>query len=117
MASSAVIKIACVAVMVMVVAAPAAGAINCGQVTSNLAPCINYARSGGNIPPTCCNGIRTVNNLAKTTADRQAACKCLQSAAGAIKGINFGLVAGLPGKCGVNIPYKISPSTNCARYN
>ncbi|PON51598.1 Lipid transfer protein/Par allergen [Parasponia andersonii] len=114
MASSAVIKIACVAVMVMVVAAPAAEAITCGQVTSSLAPCINYARVGGAIPPSCCNGIRTLNNLAKTTADRQTACKCLQSAASTIKGINFSLVAGLPGKCGVNIPYKISPSTNCA---
>ncbi|KAK3405011.1 hypothetical protein EUGRSUZ_K01283 [Eucalyptus grandis] len=42
-----------------------------------------------------------------------AACKCLKSASGSISGINFGVVAAIPGKCGVNIPYKISPSTNC----
>ena len=116
MASSAVVKIACIVVMVMVVAAPAAEAITCGQVTSSLAPCINYAKSGGNIPPACCNGIKSLNSAAKTTADRQAACRCLQSAAGSIKGINLSLVSGLPGKCGVNIPYKISPSTNCNTY-
>ncbi|PON92740.1 Lipid transfer protein/Par allergen [Trema orientale] len=35
------------------------------------------------------------------------------SAASSIKGINFSLAAGLPGKCGVSVPYKISPSTKC----
>ncbi|XP_062094570.1 non-specific lipid-transfer protein 1-like [Humulus lupulus] len=109
------VKIACAIVMVMMVVggSPAMAAITCGQVTSSLAPCIPYARSGGTITPGCCNGIKALNNAAKTTADRQTACKCLQSAANSIKGLNFNLIAGIPGKCGVNIPYKISPSTNC----
>ncbi|WP_369073423.1 non-specific lipid-transfer protein, partial [Acinetobacter baumannii] len=88
--------------------------MTCGQVTSNLAPCIPYARSGtGPVPAACCNGIRSLNSAAQPTPDRQATCKCLKSASGSVSGLNYGVVAGLPGKCGVNIPYKISPSTNC----
>ncbi|KHN33232.1 Non-specific lipid-transfer protein [Glycine soja] len=30
--------------------------------------------------------------------------------------LNAGNAASLPGKCGVNIPYKISTSTNCATW-
>ncbi|KAG5582178.1 hypothetical protein H5410_052805 [Solanum commersonii] len=52
---------------------------------------------------------------AKTPADRKTACTCLKSAASAIKGINVGKAAGIPRVCGVNIPYKISPSTDCSK--
>ncbi|KAK9289542.1 hypothetical protein L1049_007698 [Liquidambar formosana] len=117
MATSGFLKIACmVLIMCMVVVAPGAeAAITCGQVTSSLAPCITYLRSGGTPSASCCNGVKSLNNAAKTTADRQAACNCLKSAAGSISGINYGLAAGLPGKCGVSIPYKISPSTDCSK--
>ena len=111
-------KIACVVVIAMVVAAPAAEALSCGTVSSSLAQCIVYARSkGGPVPAPCCNGIKTLNSLAKTPKDRKDACACLKTAAGTISGLNLGLVAGLPGKCGVNIPYKISPSTDCNKYD
>ncbi|XP_062094665.1 non-specific lipid-transfer protein 1-like [Humulus lupulus] len=113
MASSSVVKLLCMVVMAMVVAAPVANAITCGQVSSSVGPCINYLKSGGVVPAACCNGIRSLNSAAKTPADRQTACKCLQSASSSIKGLNLNLAAGLPGKCGINIPYKISPSTNC----
>ncbi|KAB1224631.1 Non-specific lipid-transfer protein [Morella rubra] len=89
-------------------------AVSCGQVASALAPCISYVTNGGAVPPQCCSGIRTINNSAKTTPDRQAVCKCLKSTAGSISGLKPGLVAGLPAKCGVNVPFKISTSTNCA---
>ncbi|MBA0628501.1 hypothetical protein Godav_023219, partial [Gossypium davidsonii] len=117
MASSMSLKFACVVVLCMVVGAPLAqGAITCGQVTSSLAPCISYLRgNGAAIPPGCCVGIKSLNSAAQTTPDRQAACKCIKSAAGSISGINYGIANGLPGKCGVNIPYKISPSTDCNR--
>ncbi|OMP08076.1 Plant lipid transfer protein/Par allergen [Corchorus capsularis] len=110
------IKFACVAILCMaLVSAPLAeGAITCGQVTSSLAACIAYLR-GGPLTPGCCNGVRSLNSAAKTTPDRQAACNCLKSAAGSIPGINFGLAGGLPGKCRVSIPYKISPSTDCSK--
>ncbi|KAK8558276.1 hypothetical protein V6N13_038749 [Hibiscus sabdariffa] len=117
MASSMSLKLACVVVLCLVVGAPLAqAAITCGQVASSVAPCIAYLRgTGGSVPAACCSGIKSLNAAAKTTADRQAACKCLKSAAGGIPGINFGLASGLPGKCGVSIPYKISPSTDCSR--
>lgn len=116
MAISSVGKLLCLMVLAMVVAAPLGHALTCGQVSSSIGPCKNYLKSGGAVPEECCNGIKSLNSAAKTTADRQAACRCLQSAASSIKGINLSLAAGLPGKCGVSVPYKISPSTDCNRY-
>ncbi|KAE9610819.1 putative plant lipid transfer protein/Par allergen [Lupinus albus] len=109
------IKVACLVLMCMaVVAAPIAQAtISCGQVTSKLAPCINFLRFGGPVSGGCCGGVRALVAAAQSTADKQAACNCLKSAAGAIK-FNPTNAAALPGKCGVRIPYKISTSTNCA---
>ncbi|PKI40946.1 non-specific lipid-transfer protein 1-like [Punica granatum] len=118
MTGSGLFKLACAVFAVALVAAPIAteAAVTCGQVASSLAPCIPYARSaGGAVPPACCSGIKTLDGMARTTPDRQATCKCLKSASTSISGINYGLVASLPAKCGVNIPYKISPSTDCAR--
>ncbi|KAK4342609.1 hypothetical protein RND71_038425 [Anisodus tanguticus] len=107
-------KIACFVVLCIMVAAPHAEALTCGQVTSNLAPCLSYLRNTGPLGG-CCGGVRNLANSAKSTPDRQAACNCLKAAAGAISGINFGKAASLPGTCGVNIPYKISPSTDCTK--
>ncbi|MEJ4834327.1 non-specific lipid-transfer protein, partial [Enterococcus faecium] len=105
-----------VVLMCMVMGAPIAeSAITCGQVTSALSTCINYLKLGGALPPSCCSGVRKLNTAATTTPDRQAACNCLKKASSSIKGINLSLASGLPGKCGVSIPYKISPSTDCSR--
>jgi len=110
-------KIACVVLMVCMIVAPMAdAAISCGQVSGALAPCIAYLKSGAGPSPACCAGVKRLNGAATTTPDRQAACNCLKQAAGAISGLNQGAAAALPGKCGVNIPYKISTSTNCATY-
>ena len=109
----AVVMVICIAV----VGAPMAqAAISCGQVTSRLTPCLGYLQKGGAPAPGCCSGIKAVLASAKTTPDRQAVCNCLKSAAGRIPGLNLGNAASLPGKCGVNLPYKISTSTNCATY-
>lgn len=122
MASSGqLLKLVClVAVMCcMAVGAPKAmAAVTCGQVVNNLTPCINYVANGGALNPSCCTGVRSLYSLAQTTADRQSICNCLKQAVNGIPytKANAGLAAGLPGKCGVNIPYKISPSTDCKRY-
>ncbi|XP_060191483.1 non-specific lipid-transfer protein 1-like [Lycium barbarum] len=109
------VKVALLVVICMAaVAAHAEAAVSCGQVVSSLTPCINYVTKGGPLPAACCSGIKTLNGQATTTPDRQAACNCIKSAAGSISGINFGIAAGLPGKCGVNLPYKISPSIDCS---
>ncbi|XP_068669157.1 non-specific lipid-transfer protein 1-like [Aristolochia californica] len=96
-------------------AAPYTEAITCGQVVSSLNACIPYLRNAGKLTSTCCAGVRNLNTAAKSTADRQTACGCLKSAAGSIPRLNYGLAGSLPGNCGVNIPYKISPSTDCSK--
>ncbi|KHL91133.1 hypothetical protein QW71_36410 [Paenibacillus sp. IHB B 3415] len=110
------VKIACLAVLCMVVVvAPYAEAVTCGQVQGNLAQCLGYLRKGGAVPGPCCNGVRAMNSAAKTSADRKQTCVCLQQASKSITGINPEAAASLPGKCGVNVPYKISPSTDCSK--
>ncbi|GKC84134.1 non-specific lipid-transfer protein-like protein [Tanacetum coccineum] len=110
-------KVLCVMVACMVLSAPyTEAAISCGQVTASLAPCIQYLRGpGGAVPPGCCNGVKGLNNAAKSTPDRKTACGCLKNAYGSIPGIKPANAAGLPGKCGVSIPYKISPNTDCSK--
>ncbi|GMI96023.1 ARABIDOPSIS THALIANA LIPID TRANSFER PROTEIN 1, lipid transfer protein 1, LIPID TRANSFER PROTEIN 1 [Hibiscus trionum] len=113
------LKLVCGLVLFMLVVEPmATTAFSCGDVVSQTVGCIGYLQNrGGNRPPSgCCNGIRNVIRLARTTRDRQTVCRCLQTAARAFSGINYRLVGGLPAKCGVRIPFKISPSTNCNRY-
>ncbi|KAJ4704251.1 Non-specific lipid-transfer protein [Melia azedarach] len=110
------LKIVCALVLCVLITAPVTHALTCGQVTSSLGPCIPFLRTGGGSPPVpCCNGVRSLNAAARTTPDRQTACRCLQTAARQISGINPNVAAGLPGACGVNIPYKISTSTDCSK--
>lgn len=113
-------KLVCLLVAFMVVVPStlrvAEAALTCSQVTGGLAPCISYLRgSGGAVPPPCCSGIKNLAAAAKTTADRRTACQCMKAAASGVSGITAGLATGLPAKCGVNIPYKISPTTDCKR--
>ncbi|KAK4796494.1 hypothetical protein SAY86_028820 [Trapa natans] len=89
--------------------------LNCGQVASSLAPCLAYLRNAGPLQPPCCAGVRSLNNAASTTPDRRTACTCLKTVATSIGGINLALARTLPSKCGVSIPYDISPSTDCSR--
>ncbi|PON92751.1 Lipid transfer protein/Par allergen [Trema orientale] len=82
-----------------------------------LTPCISYVANGGTVPAACCNGIRTLYGRAQTIADRQGVgvCKCVKDdiSSFSYNGYDVDLDAGLPSKCGVNLPYKISPSTDC----
>nr|AAT68265.1 lipid transfer protein precursor [Nicotiana glauca] len=110
MAKVALLVVVCMVAVAVMLTPHADAAISCGQVVTSLTPCINYVRQGGDIPTACCSGIKTLNSQATSTPDRQTACNCIKSAAGSISGINFGLASSLPGKCGVNLPYKISPS-------
>ncbi|WVZ16968.1 hypothetical protein V8G54_009950 [Vigna mungo] len=112
------LKVACMVAVVfmVVVSAHMAHAITCGQVGSYVAPCIGYLQKGGNPSGPCCNGVKNLNNAAKTTADRQATCKCLKVLASSASGVNAGNAASLPKKCQVNVPYTISTSTNCNTY-
>lgn len=106
-----------VAIMCMVVAsAPIAEAATCGQLIDSLIPCITYLQGGPGPSAACCGGVKKLNAAANTGPARKAACNCLKNAAGTIARLNNNQAAALPGKCGVNIPYKFSTSTNCNRY-
>ena len=97
-------------------AAPAEGAVSCGQVVGYLAPCITYAMGSAPGPDgRCCSGVRSLNTAAASPADRQATCTCLKGQTSRMGGIRPDLVRGIPGKCGVNIPYAISPATDCSK--
>jgi hypothetical protein len=110
------VAIAVVAAVVLL-AATSEAAVTCGQVTSAISPCLSYARGQGSAPSSgCCSGVRSLNNAARTSADRRTACNCLKSAARSISGLNAGNAASIPSKCGVNVPYTISTSTDCSKY-
>nr|UHK12171.1 non-specific lipid transfer protein 1b [Fagopyrum tataricum] len=111
-------KLACLLMVCMAVAAPEAeAALTCGTVTKNLVPCLPYLKGGTGPSVPCCNGVKALASSANTPADRKIACGCLKQSSGAISGLNLGNAAALPGKCGVSVPYKISPSTDCSKVN
>ncbi|RLM68945.1 phospholipid transfer protein 1 [Panicum miliaceum] len=111
-----VVVLAVVAAVLLAAAATTEAAVTCGQVSSAIGPCIAYARGTGSSPSAaCCSGVRSLNSAARTTADRRAACNCLKSAAARVSGLNAGNAASIPSKCGVSIPYTISPSVDCSR--
>ncbi|CAI0476050.1 unnamed protein product [Linum tenue] len=106
----------CMALMVAMAVASAElgeGALTCGQVGTGVASCLSYVMGKGPLTPGCCSGIKSINAAARTTADRQQACRCLKDIAASAKSINFGLAAGIPGKCGVSVGFPINPSVDC----
>ncbi|KAK4724640.1 hypothetical protein R3W88_027419 [Solanum pinnatisectum] len=107
-------KIVCFVFLCMVVVAPHAEAMSCGQVSSSLAPCVPYLQGRGPLGG-CCGGVKSLLGAAKTPEDRRTACTCIKSVANAVKGLDTGRAAGLPSTCGVNIPYDISPSVDCSK--
>ncbi|KAL2330536.1 hypothetical protein Fmac_018117 [Flemingia macrophylla] len=121
MPNSGVVKLVCLASLFLALvdsSRKAEAAVACGQVVSNLTPCISYVLNGGQtVPAPCCNGIRTLYNLAHSKPDRQKVCNCIKNAISAFPYTksNVDLAAGLPKKCGVNIPYQISPTIDCTR--
>ncbi|XP_050379416.1 non-specific lipid-transfer protein 1-like [Argentina anserina] len=118
MTSSVASRLAIVVLMCLVVARSPlpAYAVTCGQVSQSLIPCIPYLQNGGYVPAQCCSGVRYLRNSAKTTVDHQSICRCLVAAARATRGLKLNLVAGLPNRCGVRLPYTMSPDTNCNTY-
>lgn len=109
-------KLILIAILVVIATMPYMGeaAPSCSEVTRSLLPCANYLMNTGPLTAECCGGVTSLNNAARTTPDRQAVCSCLKQAAAGFSGINPTNAETLPKKCGVNIPYKISTSTNCA---
>ncbi|KAL4381878.1 non-specific lipid-transfer protein 1 [Arachis duranensis] len=119
MASSTMLfKVACLAMVCMVLnTSMANGALTCAQITFTASPCIAYIRNpGAAVPAQCCNGLRSLNDQCKATPERQAACRCLKSTVLNVPGVNLPALAGLPNKCGINLPYKVTPAIDCNTY-
>ncbi|KAG0528443.1 LOW QUALITY PROTEIN: hypothetical protein BDA96_05G012200, partial [Sorghum bicolor] len=103
------------AVLLLAAATSSEATVTCGLVSSAIGPCIPYARGSASSPsPACCSGVRSLKSAAHTTADRRAACNCLKAAAARVSGLIAGNAASIPTKCGVSIPYTISPSVDCS---
>ncbi|XP_073156533.1 non-specific lipid-transfer protein 2-like [Henckelia pumila] len=112
--AAAMIKCMCMVLVVALALAPGGeGVIGCGTVVSDLGGCIPYVTGRGPLG-SCCSGVKALYAAAKTTPDRQAVCGCLKAVANAYSAY-LGKAASLPSTCGVSIPYKISPSTDCAK--
>ncbi|EEF29522.1 non-specific lipid-transfer protein 1 [Ricinus communis] len=111
MATITVEFISCLVLCVVVAMPMTTQAITCDQVVGGLTPCIGYLMSGGEVSAACCNGVRGLNSAAKTTADRQQICQCFKSLGAG--GMTNGYASSLPGKCNVNVTFKIGPSTDC----
>ncbi|KAI5429160.1 hypothetical protein KIW84_033957 [Lathyrus oleraceus] len=104
MANTMFVKVILLALTCFVLSSPLANAaLSCGQIQLSITPCIGYLRSPTpTVPAPCCNGVRNLNNLAKTTPDRQGACRCLKFTATRFPGLNLPALAALPTNCGVS---------------
>nr|BAM28756.1 lipid transfer protein homolog [Gentiana triflora] len=109
------IKVISLVVLSMVLLDHAEG-LTCGAVTSAVGPCLGFIK-GAPIAPGCCPGVKSLVGLAKTTADRRAACNCLKSIANAVKPFNLKNAQNLPHICGTSVPYPIDPTINCNSVN
>lgn len=110
-------KVGCFVVVVAMVAAAAHVAeagISCSQVLSTVSPCLGYLQRGGAVAAPCCDGVKSLNQAAATTPDRQAVCGCIKSLAPSV-GAKTDNINSLPDKCGVPLPYRYSPSMDCSK--
>ncbi|KAL0450911.1 UNVERIFIED_CONTAM: Non-specific lipid-transfer protein [Sesamum latifolium] len=115
MAGSGSLKLACLIILCLAVTAPhAEAAISCSFVLTKLSPCLSYIKNGGALPPACCSGAKSLNDAASTTPDLQAVCSCVKSLLPTLKA-NPAYVNSIPPKCGVNLPYKYSPTVDCSK--
>ncbi|XP_055819344.1 non-specific lipid-transfer protein 1-like [Solanum dulcamara] len=109
----------CFLLCMVIISPHAEAAISCNTVYSKLMPCLSYLMGGSNkegAPAGCCSGIQSLYTAASTTAERQGVCSCLKSGAASLgSSIDTNKAATLLSKCGVTVPYKISPNIDCSK--
>ena len=119
MANSTAVKLvaSCIAIVLwwLLMVSGAEATVTCSEVTQQLSPCVDYLMDGGGIPSDCCDGVKQVKAASSSGEDRRTACTCILDAAAMIPGLDYNLISSLPSQCGVSLPYKISPSTDCSR--
>ncbi|XP_019189854.1 PREDICTED: non-specific lipid-transfer protein 1-like [Ipomoea nil] len=103
-----------VCITVGVVTHSAEAQMSCNSVFSSLYPCLNFVMRGDVAPPSCCSGLKSLYGAAKSTADRRSVCSCLKGVASNANPAQVARAASLPAKCGVSLPYKITPQLDCS---
>ncbi|KAL7143432.1 hypothetical protein ABFS83_08G190200 [Erythranthe nasuta] len=106
-----------VCLFVIIITGPAeveSAAITCSAVVTRITSCIGYVQRGGEVTPACCDSLKSLNDEAKTTADLQAACRCLTALIPSVSP-NPSLINSLPDKCGIPFPYRYTPSLDCSK--
>lgn len=91
-------------------------ALTCDELVPYLWPCMTYVEGTGPLTDSCCKGVKDLNDKTKNSQDRRAVCNCLKKAASCNSVAKSKIVSGIPSKCGINIPYTISSSTDCSKY-
>ncbi|KAI4328904.1 hypothetical protein L6164_021222 [Bauhinia variegata] len=66
--------------LVAIVMISSSEAIPCDEVYKELATCASFIEQGGTDQPSeeCCNGVKNLNQNAKTKADRVQICECIK---------------------------------------
>ncbi|CAI9112856.1 OLC1v1013355C1 [Oldenlandia corymbosa var. corymbosa] len=91
--------------------------IPCTTVNNNLLPCASYVMNGGTLPPACCDGFKDLVNMAKTQADRQSVCNCVNTFLANADDGQINNAASIPSLCGVNIHFNITRNMDCSKVN
>ncbi|KAK7243666.1 hypothetical protein RIF29_38474 [Crotalaria pallida] len=91
--------------------------IECGQMVRYLETCIGYLKDGGasdQPPSTCCDGAHAMENDIKNVDDKRDACTCLKIVALDTKP-KIENLRNLLTKCGITLPFEITPDFDCSR--
>ncbi|KAL1549057.1 non-specific lipid-transfer protein 1-like [Salvia divinorum] len=111
--ATCLVLVVAMAMALSVVATAAPPKISCGEVTTTLAPCFEYVLGGGKVPVNCCDGVKSLYKAANTSANRRSVCICLKSVTGSASPVTLKNAKSLPGKCGVSLPFEITPAIDC----
>ncbi|KAI8000384.1 hypothetical protein LOK49_LG09G01448 [Camellia lanceoleosa] len=89
--------------------------ITCQDAIMKILPCEQYLLGNGGITVPCCQGAQNLNQMANSTADRQAVCACFKQV-GPPLGVNVDRAKQLPNLCkidlhGITIDFTIDCST------
>ncbi|KAJ3669079.1 hypothetical protein LUZ60_011029 [Juncus effusus] len=91
-----------------------AAVTSCSDVYSDLMPCLTYVQYGGAMNQGCCDGVKSLMAAASARSDRQTTCKCIKNvASNAATGDEMSRAMGIPRACGISMPYKMDPNTDC----
>ncbi|KAK2414900.1 non-specific lipid-transfer protein [Trifolium repens] len=122
MANSILIKVTCFVVISLFLGISLADPAElCDKIRHAFIPtCFPYLRNpDSSIPPPepCCNALKDINNEIPDTDERRVACKCMQFVITITPGADLpDRAIALPGKCGVDLPFQLSPWEECDRY-